>query len=74
MTPRERLKQARVKMRIIAAREYRQFLAGELDHLPGCHDERTTLDAIAHAYTVGVRDGREGKTPPADGASTRHEG
>lgn len=57
MTPAQRLRQARVKMRLIAAREMRQFLAGEISFMPGNHDERTALDAIAQAYADGVRDG-----------------
>jgi hypothetical protein len=58
MTSEQRLRQASVKMRLIAARELRQFMAGELDFLPGDHNRRTALDAIAQAYAAGLRDGQ----------------
>ena len=45
-------------MRLIAARELRQFEAGSLDYLPGNHLERTALDAIRQAYAAGLRDGQ----------------
>lgn len=57
MTPEQRLRQARVKMRIIAAREMRDWLAGKLDFLPGDLDHRTALDAVEQAYKAGLRDG-----------------
>lgn len=58
MTPAQRLRQSKVKMRLIAAREMRQFMAGQLDCLPGNHLERIALDAIAQAYAAGFRDGQ----------------
>lgn len=60
MSPEQRLRQARVKMRLIAAREWRQFMGGQLISLPGNHDQRTALDAIATAYAAGLRDGQGG--------------
>jgi hypothetical protein len=57
MTPEQRLRQARVKMRLIAAREMRQFMAGEINFLPWCWNERVALDAIRTAYAAGFRDG-----------------
>lgn len=47
-------------MRMIAAREMRRYVAGDLDYLPGNHDQRAVLDAIAHAYAAGVRSGQRG--------------
>lgn len=58
MSPEQRLRQARVKMRLISGREMRQWLSGELDYLPGNTTERTALDAIRTAYAAGLRDGR----------------
>lgn len=60
MSPEQRLRQARVKMRLIAGREMRLFMRGELDFLPGNTDRRTTLDAIAQSYAAGLRDGQRG--------------
>jgi hypothetical protein len=58
MKPEDFYRQAKVKMRLIAAREMRQYRAGQLDYLPGNLAMRTTLDAIKQAYAAGLRDGR----------------
>ena len=56
LTAKQRWKQARVKMRLIAAREMQDWMSGKIDLLPGCTDERTILDAIETAYKSGRRD------------------
>ena len=55
LTAEQRLKQARVKMRLIAAREMSDFMKGKLDFLPGDIERRTILDAIQKAYEAGQR-------------------
>jgi len=51
MTAEQRYKQAIVKARIIAQRELRQFLAGEIDILPcsGDRERQFIIDAIEKA-------------------------
>ena len=58
MTPEQRLRQSRMKMRLILARELREFMAGKRPILPGNTLDRTALDAIRTAYAAGLRDGR----------------
>lgn len=56
MTPEQRLRQSKVKFRLIRDREFRQFMAGQLDSLPGNLNTRIALDAIKTAYAAGRRD------------------
>ena len=57
-SPRERLRQSRVKIRILAARNMRAWQRGDVTALWGCLAEREILDAIRLAYAAGFRDGR----------------
>ena len=53
------LRQARAKMRIVAGRELRDFMAGKSGILRGETLKRETLDAIEQAYAAGYRHGLE---------------
>lgn len=57
LTPEQRVRQASVKMRLIAGRELREYLAGRADFLPGDTLHRTMIDIAASAYAAGLRDG-----------------
>jgi hypothetical protein len=54
----QRYRQALIKAGIVARRELRRFLAGELDYLPGHRDREFIIAEIDRAYRAGVSDGK----------------
>lgn len=58
LTARQRYRQARVKARILAERQMRQFLAGEIDCLPcsGDQEREFIIAEIDRAFEAGKND------------------